>query len=232
MSLRAKASAVALAASAFMLFAPAAMASSHGPIQVTGKQLKSALLPASDFLVGYAASNESDSGRKLEHGTVFSLHSMSCKEFWPFIGIVQGFGETSFASDLVDNKTGASGVFQVFDQSVYQFASTHAASSFFGQLNAKYQSCRTLRESDTKGGTLTWTVRSKSKQRVGGHQALKLVESLSDSSVKGSTTIDVLWTIDGTDLYMIDTILINTSSPRPTQASLTLKLISRVTGLR
>ena len=35
-----------------MLLSPAAMASSHGPVQVTGKQLKSALLPASDFVAG------------------------------------------------------------------------------------------------------------------------------------------------------------------------------------
>ena len=47
MSLRAKVSAIVLTAAACMLLAPAAMASSHGPIQVTGKQLKSALLPPS-----------------------------------------------------------------------------------------------------------------------------------------------------------------------------------------
>jgi hypothetical protein len=68
-----------------MVFAPAAMASS-GPVQVTGKQLKSALLPGSDFLAGYKAAAEDDSGRKLEHITVFKLSSMSCKDFWLFIG--------------------------------------------------------------------------------------------------------------------------------------------------
>ncbi len=36
-----------------MLLEPAALASTHGPVQVTGRQLKSALLPASDFVAGY-----------------------------------------------------------------------------------------------------------------------------------------------------------------------------------
>ena len=60
MSFRTKVSAIAVTAAACMLFAPAAMASS-GPIQVTGRQLKSALLPASDFLAGYSAGAELDS---------------------------------------------------------------------------------------------------------------------------------------------------------------------------
>lgn len=96
MSFRTKVSAIAVTAAACMLFAPAAMASS-GPIQVTGRQLKSALLPASDFLASYSAGAELDSGRKLEHGTVFKLPSMSCKNFWLFIGVVGGFGETSYS---------------------------------------------------------------------------------------------------------------------------------------
>ena len=52
MSFRSKVSAIAITAAACLVFAPAAMASS-GPVQVTGKQLKSALLPGSDFLAGY-----------------------------------------------------------------------------------------------------------------------------------------------------------------------------------
>ena len=66
MSVRAKASAVALAALAGLLLTPAAMASS-GPVQFTGRQLKAALLPASDFVAGYTSTDESDSGRHLEH---------------------------------------------------------------------------------------------------------------------------------------------------------------------
>jgi len=232
MSFRTKVSAIAVTAAACMLFAPAAMASS-GPVQVTGKQLKSALLPASDFLAGYSAGAELDSGRKLEHGTLFKLPSMSCKNFWLFIGVVGGFGETSYAGDLIDTKSTSVTVFETFSQTVYQFASTHAAASFYSQLNAKYRSCRTVTSSDGKGDFIRRTVRSQSKRRVGGHQAEQLVESVSVSKVAGPPLLTyVLWTIDGTDVYMISTTLLNVPSPKPAQASLTLKLIARVSHLR
>ncbi|MGH3204686.1 MAG: sensor domain-containing protein [Streptosporangiaceae bacterium] len=232
MSFRSKVSAIAVTAAACMLFAPAAMASS-GPVQVTGKRLKSALLPASDFLAGYRVGGEDDSGRTLEHGTVFKLTSMSCANFWLVIGVAGGFGDTAFASDLIDTKSTSVAVFEVFSQAVYQFASTHAAASFYSQLNAKYRSCHTVTSSDGNGGSLHRTVRSQSKQRVGGHQAVQLVESLSDSKVAGpALDTYVLWTIDGADVYMINTMPLNVPSPRPAQSSLTLKLIARVSHLR
>jgi hypothetical protein len=214
------------------VFAPAAMASS-GPVQVTGKQLKSALLPASDFLAGYNAGSELDSGRRLTHGTVFKVPSMSCKNFWLFIGVVGGFGDTAYASDLILTKSTSVTVFETFSQTVYQFASTRGATSFYSQLNAKFRSCRSVTSSDGKGGSLRRTVRSQSKQRVGGHQAVQLVESMSDSKVPGPALVTyVLWTINGTDVYMISTTPLSIPSPKPAQASLTLKLIARVTHLR
>lgn len=232
MSFRSKVSAIAITAAACMVFAPAAMASS-GPVQVTGKQLKSALLPGSDFLAGYKAVAEDDSGTKLEHITLFKLPSMSCKDFWLFIGTVGGFGDTAFAGDLIETKSTSVKVFEIFNQIVYQFASTHAATSFYSQLNAKYRSCRTVTSSDGQGGSLRQTVRSQSKRRVGGHQAVQLVESQSDSKFGGPAVLSyVLWTIDGADIYMISTTPLSISSPKPAQASLTLKLIARVSHLR
>ena len=232
MSFRSKVSAIAITAAACLVFAPAAMASS-GPAQVTGKQLKSALLPGSDFLAGYKAVAEDDSGSKLEHLTLFKLSSMSCKDFWLFIGTVGGFGDTSFAGDLIETKSTSAKVFEIFNQIVYQFTSTHAAGSFYSQLNAKYRSCRTVTSSDGQGGTIRRTVRSQSKQRVGGHQAVQLVEAMTDSAFPGPATLTyVLWSIDGADVYMINTTPLSISSPKPSQASLTLKLITRVTHLR
>jgi hypothetical protein len=231
-SFRSKVSAIAVTAAACIVLAPAAMASS-GPVQVTGKQLKSALLPPSDFLAGYKVANENDSGRKLEHGTLFKLPSMSCGKFWLFIGVVGGFGDTAYAGDLIDAKSASVSVFETFNQTVYQFASTHAAASFYSQLNAKYRSCRTVTSSNGKGGFIRRTVNSQSKQHVGGHQAVQLVESVSFSRIAGPPLmIYVLWTIDGADVYMISTTPLSVSSPKPAQASLTLKLITRVTHLR
>lgn len=232
MSFRAKASAMAITAAACLLLAPAAMASS-GPVQVTGKQLKSALLPASDFLPDYAASDVFDSGGSLEQQIVFTMPSMTCRDFWLYIGDVAGFGETAFAGDLVAYKSGAVPVAELFGQSIYQFASAHAAGSFYGQLNAKYRSCRSLIEPESGGGTIHYSVHSQSKQRVGGHQALQLIEYTVVSRV-GPTPVPtyVLWTIDGTDIYRIRADLISTDVPQPTLSSLTLKLIARVRALR
>jgi hypothetical protein len=234
MSFRVKASVTAFTAAACMLFAPAAMASSHGPIQVTGKQLKSALLPTSDFVSGYGVVYAANSGGRLEHGRIYNLPSMKCRLFWASVGVAQGFGETAFATDLVGPKSSAlPSVVEIFNQTVYQFASTHASTTFLSQLNAKYRSCRSVSTSDGKGGTLRWTVHSQSKQRVGGHQALQVVEHLSDSRIPGPPAVTyLLWTTSGADIYMISTELVTTTSPKPAQSSLTLKLIARVGSLR
>ena len=232
MSFRGQASTIAITAAALVAVAPAALASS-GPVQVSGKQLRSALLPASDFLPDYATSDVFDSGRGLEHEIVFTVPSMTCRDFWSYIGDVAGFGETAFAGDLVAYKSGAVPVAELFGQSIYQFASAHAAASFFGEVNAKYRSCRSLTEPGSGGGTIHYSVHSQSKQRVGGHQALQLIEYTVVSKV-GPTIVPtyVLWTIDGTDIYRIRAILINTDAPQPTLSSLTLKLIARVSALR
>jgi hypothetical protein len=229
MSFRVKAIAAA-AAAACLLLAPAAMASSRGLVQVTGKQLKSALLPGSDFGPGPILS-ETDTGGRLEHGALFNLHSMPCQAFWPDIGIVPGFGDTAFAFEVITSSSVSSGP-RLFEQSVYQFASTVAASSFFAELNAKYRSCSSVTVSDPNG-RFQWTVRSQSKQHVGGHQALQLAENVTKLKTSAPPSkIDVLWTLDGTDVCMNNATLFNTSSPQPSLSSLTLKLIARVGALR
>jgi hypothetical protein len=231
MSFRTKVSAIAITAAACVMFAPAALASS-GPVQVTGKQLKTALLPASDFQPDYKAVSELDSGSKLEHGPAFKILSQSCANFWLFIGTVGGFGDTAYAGDQVTPKGASASVFENFSQDVFQFASTHAAAVFYGQLTAKFRSCPSATSSDAKSGTMKRTVRFQSTH-VGGHQAVRLVESLAFSTVPGPPlTIFALWTLDGTDLYLISTTPLSISSPQPAQAPLTLKLISRVSALR
>lgn len=225
------------AAAACMLLAPSALASSqssrspHQPVQVTGNQLKSALLPAPDFVAGYVSSNVTDSGGSLEHVTLFNVSSMTCRVFWLIIGRVYGFGETAFANDLVEFRSSTAAVQEAFTQSVYQYASTQGAASFYAKVNAKYRACRSITESVPKIGTVRYTVYSQSKERVGGHQALQLIEyqTIPKTNLPGVTY--VLWTIDGTDIYVITTALGTVNSPQPTQSSLTLKLIARVGAL-
>jgi hypothetical protein len=236
MPFRAKASAIAVTTAICMLLAPAAMASpgvSHSPVQVTGKKLKSGLLPPSRFQPSYSTIFASNSGGRLEHGTVLHIPSMKCATFWGFIGTVKGFGETAFATESAASKSGQASVVEIFSQSVYQFASSHAATVLNGQIGAKYKSCRSVSFSDGHGGTLRQTVHARKTERVGGHQSLLLTVYLTDTKIGGPPLVaETLWTIAGTDVYMIDSQLLNVRSPKPTLSSLMLKLIPRVRALR
>jgi PknH-like extracellular domain len=232
-SLRAKVSAIAFTAATCLLLAPTALASTHGPVQVTGKQLGSALLPPSDFVAGYSTIFAGNSGGSLEHGTTLTIPSMKCFDFWGSIGVSKGYGETAFADETNGFKSGSLRVAEIFSQAVYQFPSAHAAASLYGQISAKYRSCRTASVLDPKGGQIVDQVHSRSTQRVGGHQALLLVEYLTDTRIKGSPLVtDALWTLDGTDIYLVSSQLLSVRSPQPTLSSLTLKLIARVGALR
>jgi hypothetical protein len=235
MSFRAKACATTVAA-ACVLFAPAAIASpglSHAAAQVTGKQLKNGLLPPTGFLPGYKTLFASNSGGKLEHFTTFHIPSMKCADFWLFNGDVDGFGETAFASETATFKSISAPTQELFEQSVYQFASNHAAATVYAQIGAKYKSCKSVSSSNGHGGTSKQSVHSRVAERVGGHQSLLLTEFFTDSSAPGPPLVTVaLWTLDGTDIYMVHSMLLNVHAPKPTLSSLVLKLIHRVRALK
>lgn len=234
MSFRAKACAATVAA-ACALFTPAALASpgvSHAPVQVTGKQLKNGLLPPSHILPGYVTIFSDNSGGKLEHSGVFHIPTLKCSDFWAFLGTGDSLGETAQAETTSAAKSAAAPVREFIDQSVYQFASTSAASTFFNQVSAKFKSCRSV-SVKFNGSTLKHQVHSRTALRVGGHQSLQLVEFFTDSKNPGPPLVtDVLLTVYGNDFYMISSDLLNVSSPKPPLSSLMLKLIPRVRALR
>ena len=236
MPFRVKASAIAVSAAICTLLAPAAMAAagvSHAPVQVTGKKLKSGLLPPTVFQPGYSTIFAGNSGGSLEHGAVFHIPSMNCVNFWDFIGTVKGFGETAFATESASSKSGKAPVLEIFSQAVYQSASNHAATVLNGQISAKYKSCKSVSFSDRHGGTIHETVHARQAERVGGHPSLLLTEYLTDTKVTGVRLVTkALWTIAGTNVYMIDSQLLNVQSPKPALSSLMLKLIARVRALR
>ena len=146
---------------------------------------------------------------------------------------VKGFGETAFATESATSKSGQAPVLEIFSQSVYQSASNHAATVLNGQISAKYKSCRSVSFSDRHGGTIHETVHARQAERVGGHPSLLLTEYLTDTKVTGVRLVTkALWTIAGTNVYMIDSQLLNVQSPKPALSSLMLKLIARVRALR
>jgi hypothetical protein len=236
MSIRSKAGAVAVAAAMCTLLAPAAIAApglSHSPAQVTGKKLKTGLLAPTGFLPGYKTLFTSNSGGSLEHSTTFRIPSMKCADFWLFNGNVKGFGETAFATETATSKSVTAPVQELFQQSVYQLASNHAATTFDSQIGAKYKSCKSVSFSDGQGGKLKQTVHSRVTERVGGHQSLLITIYVTDSKTPGPPLVTkALWTLDGTDVYLVNSELINVTAPKPTVSSLMLKLISRVRALK
>jgi hypothetical protein len=236
MSFRSKASAVAVTAAICTLLAPAAMASpglSHAPAQVTGKKLKAGLLAPASFQPGYSTLFASNSGGSLEHSTTFHVPSTKCSDFWLLAGHVKGFGETAFATETATSKAGTASVLEIFEQSVYQLASSHAATTLDSQIGARYKSCKATSFSDGNGGTFKETVHARVTERVGGHPSLLLTEYMTDSKTPGSPLVtEALWTLDGTDIYLVDSELLNVHAPKPTLSSLMLKLIPRVRALK
>jgi hypothetical protein len=229
MSLRAKASAIVAATAALVLLGSAALALT----QPTGKQLEAALIPASGFLPGYLTIFSNNSGGRLEYGTTRRIPPMSCFVFWASIGVDPGYGETAFADEMAGSGSNPVPVAELFEQAVYQFATSRGATSLYNQISAKYRSCRKTSVRDTAGGTLTQLVHARYTERVHGHQALLLVEYLTDSRVPGPPTVTyALWTLDGTDVYLVSSRPFNVPAPAPSLSWITLKLIARVTALR
>jgi hypothetical protein len=238
MLLRTAAVALAALGASGLLLAPAAQASSR-PVQVNGNQLKSALLPASAFGSGYQAGPSSGSG-----GTVFNLPAldrisrMSCGTFEDLTGL-GNFGQTAFASGYINNPNAFGGDYpntvDNFIQSVDQFASAKAASSYYGQAYAKYAKCKDFTESlpedpNPGGGSSETTVQSFSKTSVGKYRAFQVGQINDDSE---STGIDIylntLVAVAGTDVFYIMSIAFTND---PISTAVMHELISRVLKLR
>lgn len=172
-------------------------------VQLSGARLKSGLLPPGDFVRGYGAFNETDSGRALEHGRGRNISSLSCSSLWGQFGTSKGFGETAFATDLVENPPGSGSASpgQLFDQSVYQFSGAGTAASFYSAVDARFAKCHSVTESDS-GVSLRITVRSQSAVRVGNHRAFQLVASVGPEGGPGpALRIYELLAVDGNDVY-------------------------------
>jgi hypothetical protein len=58
-------------------------------------------------------------------------------------------------------------------------------------------------------------------------------EYLTDTKLQGTRLVTKqLWTIAGTNVYMMESQLLNVKSPKPTLSSLMLRLIARVRALK
>jgi len=237
MLFRSAAVALAALAAAGLLLAPAAQASSR-PVQVNGNQLESALLPASAFGSGYQSGPSSGSG-----GTLFNLPAqdhisrMSCGTFEDLTGL-GSFGQTAFATSYINNPNAMidyPNSVSTFIQSIDQFASAKAASSYYGQAYAKYDTCRDFTESVPEdpspgGGSSETTVQTFAKTSVGKYQAFQVGQINDDSGNTGITiNLNTLVAVAGTDVFYIVSIAFTND---PISTAVMHELISRVQRLR
>ena len=234
MKFRAAAYGFAALAAAGVLLAPAAQASSR-PVQVSGTQLQSALLPGSDFGSGFTSGSPVSSGGSLLHRPAQGrISSLSCITFEGLPGI-GSYGQTAFAATYVDNSSKLSGspsAFGYFIQSVDQFASAQAAASYFGQAYARYATCTefTFRDPEAGAGTLKITLRSLAKTRIGTYQAFRATESGALAGTSGFTLpFQTLAVVAGADVCYIEAV---GGANAPVPASLIRDLIRRVQELR
>jgi hypothetical protein len=237
MSFRTRLVAAAALATASFLLAPPALAASH-PVQVTGTKLRSALLPASSFGPDFQFQFALSSGKHLWHMKARQhVPSMSCANFEDGAGLGL-FGETSVALSFVDDENAITSYPNsefYYEQTVDQFASTKAASTYYGQARAKYAKCTDFTESVPASsvpgsGKMETTLMTMSKTKVGKYQAFQLTQAVTLSDSPGfSLDLNTLVTVEGTDVFAVVDL---SGTNDPVSAGLMLKLINRVSKLR
>lgn len=170
--------------------------------QITGKKLAKGLLPGSAFGFGMSTSDEADTGKKLlPPHPLASVSSEPCGDLLSFLPL---FGQTAVAEDSIDNSS-LGGV-----QAISQFAGAAAAWSFYGHLEAKYNSCTaysTAVKGDQSTGPLTLSINlnSVSNTKVDGSYAFAVsqVVEISDSFGDVTLSMDAKVVAAGRNVYLI-----------------------------
>jgi len=162
--------------------------------QLTGTQLESVLLPASDFPAGYATptSGPVTSGDSLSSGAAtYDLATISCATFIEHLGAV-GFGETAMVSGSV------TALYQAFDELIYQFATAPEASSFVSGIQRLAGRCGSFTVT-ANGQSGTFSLKASTGTPVGGHPTVNLEET---GKLGGSkVNLDLLLCASGVDAF-------------------------------
>jgi hypothetical protein len=202
--------------------------------QVTGTRLQSALLPASAFGDGFTVTQRLNSGSKLASTKLHIKPSnLTCAAFEMYI-FVRGFGNTAGATNSVENPSPDFSSYPSIvlsgDQTVLQFKTAGAATSFYNQAYARYKQCVAFTEPDPADNSqFELTVQSLAKTTVGKNKAFQVIQLVDIAALPAfgfyENTAVVL---SGTNVYTIDDV---NGTNDPISASLLGKLISRVQAL-
>jgi hypothetical protein len=162
--------------------------------QLTGTQLESVLLPASDFPAGFAAqaSGPISSGGSLTPGkATYDLATISCATFIQHLGTV-GFGETA----MVSGSVATSG--QAYDQFIYQFGTPSAALAFVAGVRSLAGRCGSF-TATANGVKGTFSLRATPGPQVGGYPTLDLRQTGTLGTSK--LVLDTLLCASGVDVF-------------------------------
>ena len=189
--------------------------------QLTGTQLESVLLPASDFPAGFAASSSgpvSSGGTLTSAAAQYPLATVSCSDFVQHLGST-GFGETAMAADSIV------GTGQAYDQVIYQFGAASSASAFVAGTQSLAGRCASF-TAPAGTGTGTFSLKAMPGPSVAGLPSVELVQS---GKVSGSAvTLDTLLVASGVDVFAAAGVGLGTGAPAvPAKETIIYNLMQR-----
>jgi len=190
--------------------------------QLTGTNLQSVLLPASDFPAGYvtSSSDANSSGGSLTTGPAqYPLATVGCSVFIQHLGST-GFGETAMAANSVV------GTDQAYDQGIYQFATASAASAFVTGITSLAARCPSFSAPVNGSATATMRMKAASGASVAG---LPTVELTQTATVSGSPlTLDTLLCASGVDVFVVSGVGLGQPAPTvPAKETVVYALMKR-----
>jgi hypothetical protein len=177
---------------------------SAAPRQVNGLRLQAAMLPASAFGPTITRSDEQDTGTKLQSTHAkYHVPSMGCAKF-ELSAFDQGFGNTAGAWVRLGNPDEDSqypNTINAAFESVFQFATAKAATTFQSQARSKFAACGSF--TDSSGNF--WRTLSVAKTTVSGHQAFLVTQQFMGPSYPfGAWWWEFnLYVVAGTNVYNI-----------------------------
>ena len=190
--------------------------------QLTGTELESVLLPASDFPAGFAASSSgpvSSGGTLTSAAAQYPLATVSCSDFVQHLGST-GFGETAMAADSIV------GTNQAYDQVIYQFGAASSASAFVAGIQSLAGRCASFTAPAGTGTTATFSLKAMPGASVAGLSSVELVQS---GKVSGSVaTLDTLLVASGVDVFAASGVGPGTGAPAvPAKETIIYNLMKR-----
>jgi hypothetical protein len=177
--------------------------------QVTGTRLQSALLPASVFGSGFTVTGPLNTGKKLWSTRALGTpQTLSCAKFEEYI-YVGGFGNTAGATAYINNPNPAFADYPSVvlggDQTVIQFKTAAAATSFYNRAWAKYKQCSYFTESFPGDSQFELTNESLSTTTFKKNKAFQLIQYLDITSLPAlNFYLNTTVVLSGTNVYTID----------------------------